>query len=259
MAQLQYSDCVATYTEADFNNPNTTTKSVNIDKHLEGLKWVDVDLGPRWSQGGVCLGSEELWWPASYFKEKYVIIALDPNMVPDTIYYKIFPNNNIAHTSDLSSTLYEVRESPTPNNWTFYETWDSHPDANRVRKIALRDDTRYIMLRYLGNYAGIFKDVVITAKQPLNTAVSPEGVGQVSKSPDRNFYHIGEQVTLSATATDPCYQFVRWSDGETSPTRTVTVECGGPTYTAIFERKSYTVTLHVNDASQGFVTATKIE
>ena len=54
--------------------------------------------------------------------------------------------------------------------------------------------------------------------------------GSASGSGD---YRYGEEVTLVATPNYG-YKFVQWSDGVTTPTRTITVKHGG-TYTAIFE------------------------
>ena len=65
--------------------------------------------------------------------------------------------------------------------------------------------------------------------------------------------------TLNAAATytltakeDDCYTFVRWSDGNTDKTRTVTVTADAR-YTAEFEEKQYTITVTTDDASMGSV------
>jgi len=51
--------------------------------------------------------------------------------------------------------------------------------------------------------------------------VSVQGGGGVTRTPDKPLYNYGENVMLTAT-NRPYYQFVRWSDGLTSSTRTIT-------------------------------------
>lgn len=63
-----------------------------------------------------------------------------------------------------------------------------------------------------------------------NISVSSSGSGSVAGS---GMYLLGSSATISATPNDG-YRFVRWSDGNTNATRTVTVT-GDATYTAYFE------------------------
>ncbi len=65
----------------------------------------------------------------------------------------------------------------------------------------------------------------------ISTAVNPSGSGSVSGG---GTYDSGSTVTLTATPASG-YRFVRWSDNNTSATRSVTVS-GNATYTAYFER-----------------------
>lgn len=64
-------------------------------------------------------------------------------------------------------------------------------------------------------------------------------------------YLYGKEVTLTATP-NTCYRFVRWSDGNTDATRTITVT-GNTTYTAIFEKIQYTITVQSDNDAQGSV------
>ena len=54
-------------------------------------------------------------------------------------------------------------------------------------------------------------------------------------------YESGQTATITATPSSG-YKFVKWSDGNTSATRTVTVTADA-TYTATFERTGYTLTV----------------
>lgn len=69
-------------------------------------------------------------------------------------------------------------------------------------------------------------------------------------------YLYGKSVTLTATA-DACYRFVKWSDGNTDATRTITVT-GNTTYTAIFEQIQYTITVQSDNDSQGSVSVVAV-
>lgn len=60
-------------------------------------------------------------------------------------------------------------------------------------------------------------------------------------------YQYGKTATLKATPNTG-YKFVKWSDGNTSATRTVTVT-GTATYTATFEKLKYTVTWKNDDGT----------
>lgn len=67
-----------------------------------------------------------------------------------------------------------------------------------------------------------------------------------------NFYQVeaGTMLNMTAVAISPCNRFVRWSDGNTSNPRTVTVT-GDATYTAIFEKVQYTITTAPDNAAHG--------
>ena len=66
------------------------------------------------------------------------------------------------------------------------------------------------------------------------------------------------ETTLILTATpNDCYQFTKWSDGNTDNPRTIIVE-GDVTYTAEFEPIQYTTTVESADESQGSVNVEKL-
>lgn len=67
-------------------------------------------------------------------------------------------------------------------------------------------------------------------------------------------YVNGSTQTISATPAE-CYTFKQWNDGNTNATRTITVS-GNATYTATFEKISYTVTANSANTTQGTVTVT---
>lgn len=87
-------------------------------------------------------------------------------------------------------------------------------------------------------------DVILTAEFAINVydvALSAEN-GTVTGAGEYNY---GAEVTLTATPNEG-YHFVKWSDGETNATRTITVTAD-ITLTAEFAINVYTVTLNVDD------------
>jgi len=62
-------------------------------------------------------------------------------------------------------------------------------------------------------------------------------------------YTYGKVVTIKANPST-CYRFVKWEDGSTEATRDITV-IGEATYTAIFEKIQYKVTVESDDDQKG--------
>lgn len=70
----------------------------------------------------------------------------------------------------------------------------------------------------------------ITGRVAINVVASPSGGGTTTGS---GSYQAGSQITISATAATG-YKFSKWSDGVTTPSRTITVGETSATYTAEF-------------------------
>lgn len=81
----------------------------------------------------------------------------------------------------------------------------------------------------------VYLDVTYTI--PMFTLTVTAGTGGAVSG--GGTYESGKTATLTATPNTG-YKFVRWSDGNTSATRTVTVT-GNATYTATFEKLKYTI------------------
>jgi len=99
----------------------------------------------------------------------------------------------------------------------------------------------YALLRWSGDDTGRSNplDVVMTANKAITAnfvstvLYTPiQGEGTVTKNPDRPFYDIAEQVTLTATASR-WYAFSQWGDGVTATQRVVTIGTSN-TYAAVF-------------------------
>ena len=99
-------------------------------------------------------------------------------------------------------------------------------------------------------YTAVFSGVTNTY------AITPhagEG-GTVSGGGDAIQY--GQSVTITATPND-CYEFVRWSDGNTEASRTFNVT-GALDVTAEFRKIKYTITVESDNTAQGTVDAVKL-
>ena len=88
-----------------------------------------------------------------------------------------------------------------------------------------------------------------TPKYTITAVATPESVGTVIGG---GKYVSGSKITLTAQCDDSCYEFIGWSDGETSASREVTVE-GNATFTANFKKKTYTITIESANEAQGTV------
>lgn len=85
--------------------------------------------------------------------------------------------------------------------------------------------------------------------------------GTISQS-GNGMYNVNSSVTLTATP-DVGYRFVRWSDGNENPSRTITVTTSDISYnvtnysfSAVFE-KIYVLTVNVNNASMAYIEMNK--
>lgn len=83
----------------------------------------------------------------------------------------------------------------------------------------------------------------------ITTSVTPTGGGTVTGG---GTYDRNSRVTLKATPATG-YKFVKWSDGNTSATRTITVT-EAKTYTAEFEKITYKISTAVSPTGAGTVT-----
>ena len=103
---------------------------------------------------------------------------------------------------------------------------------------------------YDGNW---FLTIVNYKNMYVNVSTNISSYGSVTGS---GYYEYGTEVTITATANSG-YTFVRWSDGNTSSSRTITVASYYQNnYSAIFADESddiYTVALSVNNENYGSV------
>lgn len=143
------------------------------------------------------------------------------------------PTFKISLTAGTGGTVsgagtYEVGSSATikatPNSGYRFVKWsDGNTSATRTITKTTSDISANVTNL---SYSAVFEKITYT----ITTAVSPTGTGTVTGG---GTYEQGKTATLTATPNTG-YKFVKWSDGNTSATRTVTVTANA-TYTAIFE------------------------
>lgn len=96
-------------------------------------------------------------------------------------------------------------------------------------------------------------DVNLTAFFAINT-YTLNVTGENGTVTGSGTYEHGAKATLTATPAH-CYRFVRWSDGDENPTRTVTVTAAAD-YEALFEIIKYNVVVTAEQQGQGTVSVT---
>ncbi len=90
---------------------------------------------------------------------------------------------------------------------------------------------------------------MITANFVSNAVtIVVQGSGSVSKSPDKTFYNVGDQVTLTAVP-GRWYAFTRWGDGLTVNPRLITIGASN-NYTAIFSPTTVVETLTFSNVTR---------
>lgn len=90
--------------------------------------------------------------------------------------------------------------------------------------------------------------VTPTGKTTVIVLASPTGGGTVTGG---GSYDEGQKITISATPASE-YSFLRWSDGNTQATRTITVGSTTETYTAIFYKTGW-VSFNVTEENRRYV------
>lgn len=128
-----------------------------------------------------------------------------------------------------------VTLTATPNTGYDFKHWD---DGNT-------DNPRTITVTGEAKYTARFE--VLHCE--ITTAVSPSGSGTVTGGATSAY---GSTLTLTARPATG-YKFVKWNDGNTDNPRSVTVTHNA-TYTATFEKLSYTISANVSPSGSGTVT-----
>lgn len=155
------------------------------------------------------------------------------------------PNGNSIY---LPKTGYKVNSSVTAGCYYWSSTLNtanSNDQCNRALYInaANRSGAMYGL-----RFVGMPVRAVYRREWPSFTLT-------ITDTPDGTTYtkavNAGSSYTLTAQE-DECHTFVRWSDGNTNKTRTVTATADA-TYTAVYDTEQFTVTVQAEDPTMGDV------
>jgi len=144
-----------------------------------------------------------------------------------------------AHCGDV------VTITATPDAGYKFLYWDDdHSLTNATRQVEIDENTT------IYDYKAVFG----VATYAVTVTTDQTDMGTVSGGGD---YEFGTSATLTATANNKCYKFVKWSDGNTANPRTVTVSSDetANVYKAEFAYEDFTV--KVTSGGNGSVTISK--
>ena len=144
-AQLPYN---TTMTQSHFNSSSTKIASSGDNGWDNGVRLGGTKTGAF---------SEPAW----NWDDKYIIIALSSNGIPNRLTCTTSTNSN-----STSETKFYVATST--NNSSYTEIWSSG-DRNNTIDIALSKDVKYIKICYSGNFAGYFKNIKVTELKYFNS------------------------------------------------------------------------------------------
>lgn len=134
-----------------------------------------------------------------------------------------------------------VKITATPDAGYVFKYWDDdHTNTTATREVTINDQTE------LYNYVAVFELATCT----VTAFTSQTDMGTVTGS---GSFAFGATTTIKAEPKSKCYQFVKWSDGDTDAERTITVAATDKdnTYEAIFKEVEFTVS--VSNSGSGSV------
>ena len=140
--------------------------------------------------GGVRLGDKS--WGGLNYDDKYIIIAIATNGVPG----RIACNTSVSSNSATGTDFY-IATSPDNNNYTTQKTLS---EKNNSFDVQIPKDTRYIKLCYSGNFAGYFKNIVVSS---LTYALAPKDKNFDFKEEIIGFVSTPKTTTLEWCDIDP--------------------------------------------------------
>ena len=177
------------------------------------------------------------------------VAQFTPTLRSYTITFQNY-DNSVLYSNDFDYGTTPTYSGPTPTRptvdgvqYTFVGWRKVGAGANGISSV----DGEAV---YVAQYSTTSLTYTITVN------VQTAGTGSVTPASGTASGTYGTSVNITATPAE-CYQFVRWSDGNTSANRTVEIT-GDATYTAIFEKVTYTVVVESANPTQGTVSVTAI-
>ena len=219
-----------------------------------------ADVGTEWN--GIYIHSDSTFY--AFYREKSWNITFGPNdaqMGEVRAEYLGSAASSPLPTMHCDSTF---TLTPIANDGYLFKGW-SDGSQDSVRTILVDNDTP-------SNFTAIFvPQITLTLRAQTDdgslgggvienvTAASGSIIPESIVNPWSWYCTDGSQVSFTASTSEPCYEFQRWTDGDTNPTRTVSVT-SDTTFAAVFAEKQYIITIHMvdNDDNQEFSTITEV-
>ena len=154
-----------------------------------------ASAGDNGWDGGVRLGGTStsiFAAPAYNYDDKYIVIALSTNGIPNRITCSTTTNS-----SSATGTDFYIATSPDNKNFTTQKTLS---EKNNSFDVQIPKDTRYIKLCYSGNFAGYFKNIVVSN---LTYALAPKDKNFDFKEEIIGFVSTPQSTTLEWCDIDP--------------------------------------------------------
>src|SRR6185503_12080972 len=145
-------------------------------------------------------------------------------------------NPSNSYTVNATYALLEIQSSFS-NAHIYYTLDGSTPSSNSTPYnggVRLYSSATVRAIAYNSDFsASAQADPVGVSVTLVSFFLSNIGNGTIVPTPNTNLFEFGQQVTLTPTPRVSWWQFVRWSDGNTSNPRTITVGASNG-FTAIF-------------------------
>ena len=160
----------------------------------------------------------------------------------DPVYYTltVVSDNNAMGTASGSGTYLEnsaVTISATAATGHHFTQWNDG-NTDNPRTVTVTGD-----ITYTAYFAAESYSVTVAPDDATHGSTTPNGTST---------YTYGTTIDLTATAAEG-YHFLRWNDGSTQATRTVTVT-GSASYIASFAANTYHITVTANNPAYGSTT-----
>lgn len=164
----------------------------------------------------------------------------------------LLPNNSTPRKYSFGLMDEILIDNVKPIVYNVYRDLNTNVGSAKARAGATLGSTNPVQFTITGDH-------IITAQfKPLQytvtTGVTPSETGTVTKSPNQTLYNHGDEVTLTAAATAPGYNFAGWQGDVTGTENPVTVPVTkNMVVTALFAQK-FTVTTSASPVEGGTVT-----
>lgn len=154
---------VAVVSSAQLMHAQLPYNTTMTKTHYNSSAVVVSNVGDQnsWSSG-IRLGQRESWFAGVEWNwdDKYVVIALNTNGIPDKLTFSYSTSGGLA--TGIDWRVYEgSTSSPTTLAW-------SEDNGSGSATVSLRRDTRYVKLVYSGNYYGNFKSIKVTERKYIS-------------------------------------------------------------------------------------------